>query len=65
MNWEAAGAVGERLAAVAVLITLFYLARQVTEAKAALWRQTSQVVNLVFNQIHNVVVAPPELAAFS
>jgi len=65
MNWEAIGAVGELLAAVAVLRTLFYLARQVTEAKAAMWRQTSQDVNLVFNQIHNVVAASPELAAFS
>ncbi len=63
MNWEAIGAVGELLAAVAVLITLFYLARQVTDAKAAMWRQTSQDVNLVFNQIHNEVAASPE--AFS
>ncbi len=63
MNWEAIGAVGELLAAVAVLITLFYLARQVSEAKAAMWRQSSQDVNLVFNHILNVVAASPELAA--
>jgi hypothetical protein len=57
------GNFGEFVGAFAVVATLFYLARQVAEAKAAMWRQTSQDVNLVFNHIHNVVAASPELAA--
>ena len=35
MNWEAIGAVGEVLGAIAVVITLGYLAVQVRHAKAA------------------------------
>jgi len=35
MNWEAIGAVGEIIGALAVVITLFYLAVQLREAKRA------------------------------
>ena len=44
MNWEAVGAVGEILGAVAVIATLFYLARQIDETRREI--QSSSVISL-------------------
>ena len=62
MNWEAIGAVGETLGAVAVLITLIYLARQVAATKIAVRRQISNDVNTMFNALNQIVASTPELA---
>lgn len=42
MNWEAIGAVGEIIGAIAVLLTLLYLAIQVRESSKATRLQTAQ-----------------------
>jgi len=42
MNWEALGAIGETLGAVAVLVTLAYLAVQVRHARDEVRRSTSR-----------------------
>jgi hypothetical protein len=44
MNWEAIGAVGETLGALAVLVTLVYLAVQIRQNTAALRTQALQYV---------------------
>ena len=62
MNWEAIGAVGEILGALAVIITLIYLARQVAATKIAVRRQISNDVNAMFNSLNQVVASTPELA---
>ena len=62
MNWEAIGAIGEILGAIAVVATLIYLARQI--------RQNSQAVEIAalrdtteqWNQWSEVVATSPELA---
>ncbi len=63
MNWDAIGAVGEIVGALAVVATLLYLAKQVSDAKGAVRRQASQNVNEMFNSIHHVVASSSELAA--
>jgi len=62
MDWDAIGAVGELVSGLAVLVTLIYLARQVSDAKRALRRQASQEVNETFNATHNMVASTPALA---
>ena len=62
MNWEAIGAIGEILGAIAVVATLIYLARQI--------RQNSQAVEIAalrdtteqWNKWSEVVATSPELA---
>ena len=44
LNWDAIGAIGEILGAVSVLITLLYLATQVSEAKRSTRAQIENVV---------------------
>ena len=61
MNWEAIGAIGEIVGAIAVVATLVYLARQVTAARTALKRQQSQDVNSMFNDTHNLIASSPSL----
>ena len=49
MNWEALGAVGEILGAVAVVTTLFYLAQQVQEAKKEIQSTSITTLNSTYN----------------
>jgi hypothetical protein len=42
MNWEAIGAVGELIGSLAVLVTLVYLARQITHAREDVGRSINQ-----------------------
>ena len=42
MNWEAVGALGELVGAIAVLLTLLYLARQVKQATSAIRLERKQ-----------------------
>ena len=62
MSWEALGSIAEMLGAIAVLITLFYIAKQVSETKSALERQSIYDINFAFNQIHIQAAGSPELA---
>ena len=62
MNWEALGAISEILAAIAVVVTLAYLAKQI--------RQNSQAVEIAalrdttdqWNQWSEVLATSPDLA---
>jgi hypothetical protein len=50
MNWDAIGAIGEILGALSVLITLIYLATQVSEAKRATKAQTENAVQTAWGE---------------
>ena len=62
MNWEAAGAIGEILGAIAVVATLIYLSRQVSATKIALRRQQSQEITSLFNESHNLIAGSTALS---
>ena len=57
MDWEAIGAVGEILGAIAVLVTLFYLASQIRQntltSRAAMHHQ----VATEFNRLHEMILS--------
>ena len=63
MNWEAIGAVGEILGAIAVLVTLIYLAAQIRQnsqfVKAATWHSTMRARN----EFNFAIATTPELSA--
>ena len=63
MNWEAIGAVGEILGAIAVLVTLLYLAAQIRQnsqfVKAATYHSTMRARN----EFNFAVATTPELSA--
>ena len=56
------GAIGEMVGAIAVVATLFYLARQVRGSKQSTDFLTEQAIALQFNQINGQVSANPEVA---
>ena len=62
MNWEALGAVGEFLSAVAVLVTLIYLAVQVRQVKKDIHVSSYREVNKFFESVSTSVTNSPELA---
>ena len=62
INWDALGALGELVAALAVLITLIYLAVQVRQAKAALHISSFQEGNRLMNEATLALAKSPELA---
>ncbi len=63
MNWEAIGAIGEILGAIAVLVTLVYLAAQIRQnsrfVRAATYHSTSRARN----EFNFAVAMTPELSA--
>ncbi len=63
MNWEAIGAVGEILGAIAVLVTLLYLAAQIRQnsefVKAATYHSTMRARN----EFNFAIATTPELSA--
>ncbi len=63
MNWEAIGAIGEILGAIAVLVTLVYLAAQIRQnsrfVRAATYHSTSRARN----EFNFAVATTPELSA--
>lgn len=70
MNWEATGAIGEILGAVAVIGTIFYLARQIRLNSAALDRANAYASassvhdsNSLYVSIWQSVANDPELAS--
>ena len=62
MNWEAAGAIGEIVGAIAVVATLLYLSRQISATKTSLRRQQSQEITALFNETHNLIAGSPALS---
>ena len=62
MNWDAIGAIGEILGALAVLITLLYLARQLRENTASNKVATSWSMMNSFNVAHGEVFGSRETA---
>jgi hypothetical protein len=57
MNWEAVGAVGEIVGAVAVVATLIYLARQMNQNSSALRSTTAQRANEMAISVYNPIAA--------
>ena len=61
MSWEAVGAVGEILGAIAVLVTLVYLATQVKQSNdLARFNASKELVNQ-FNEINRLVATDASL----
>ena len=54
MNWDAIGAVGELASAVAVLITLIYLARQVAQSARQQNVESSRATSEEFNRLNSI-----------
>ena len=63
MNWEAISAIGQLIGAIAVLITLIYLAVQMKQNTAAVATSTYESTMTGFNDINVVVASTPELAS--
>lgn len=62
MNWEAIGAIGEVVGAVAVLVTLGYLALQIRQNTAALRSTATQGAHDQAAGVYRTLSADPELA---
>jgi hypothetical protein len=61
VNWEAIGAVGETLGALAVLVTLIYLASQIRQSNnLARFTATKEILNQ-FNHLNEMVATDSEL----
>ena len=63
MNWEAISAIGQIVGALAVLITLIYLAVQLRQNTAAVATSTYESTMTGFNDINVVVASHPALAS--
>ncbi|MDX1701949.1 MAG: hypothetical protein R3250_15085 [Melioribacteraceae bacterium] len=63
MNWEAISALGQIIGAIAVLITLIYLAIQLKQNTAAVATATYESTMTGFNDINVVVASNQELAS--
>lgn len=63
MNWEAISAIGQIVGALAVLITLIYLAIQLKQNTVAVATSTYESAMTGFNDINVVVASHPDLAS--
>lgn len=63
MDWEAIGAIGEIVGALAVVVTLVYLVIQIRQNTAAVATATYESTMTGFNDINVVVASQPELAS--
>ena len=61
MNWEAIGAIGEILGALAVFITLAYLATQIRQNTALMTTSVYESAMGGFNELNKTVLSSPEL----
>jgi hypothetical protein len=62
MNWDAFGAISEFLGAVAVLLTLIYLAMQMRHSAKAVAAQTYESIMSGYNELNLARATDPELA---
>ncbi len=62
MNWEAAGAIGEIIGSIAVLVTLIYLATQIRQSNTALIESTSASINASYASINTRISSDGEFA---
>lgn len=65
MNWDAIGATGEVLGAVAVLVTLIYLAAQIKQNTLALKSSAAQAVHENFANWYSSTQSDPKLLEIS
>lgn len=63
MNWEAISAIGQLIGAVAVIITIIYLAIQMKQNTAAVATSTYESTMTGFNNINIMVASNPTLAS--
>lgn len=61
LNWDAIGAVGEILGAVAVLLTLVYLANQIRQAKEVARFGAARDIMNSYNDLNKLLVTDPTL----
>ena len=62
MNWEAIGAVGEILGAIAVVVTLLYLARQTKASGRATVSASRSASAVAISELDRDIARDPELA---
>lgn len=62
MDWQAVSAIGEMIGAIAVLVTLVYVAVQIRQNTAAVATATYESVLAGWNDVTMVVASNPELA---
>ena len=62
MNWDAIAAIGEILAALAVLISILYLARQIRQGTVASISDLRQGTSQSFQGINELIAGSPDLA---
>jgi hypothetical protein len=62
MNWDAIGAIGEIVGAIAVVATLLYVARQMRESRAAMERQATVGSASMHAQWRQTIMANTDLA---
>lgn len=62
MNWTAIGAIGEFLGAVAVVITLLYLAKQIRQSSLAVEVSALRDTTAQWNQWSGILASSPDLA---
>ena len=62
MNWDAIGAVGDLLGAVAVVVTLIYLARQIGHSVSLARAEQNKGVNDLYAGWNDLIVSNPAVA---
>ena len=62
MNWEIIGSTGEWAGAIAVVATLFYLARQIKQQNLNTERATEDSILDGFNQVNSILASSDELS---
>lgn len=62
MNWEAISGVSEAIAAVGVIVSLLYLAKQISQNSKIVRATSYQQFRSTANEIVSLWVADPELA---
>ena len=63
MNWEIIGSTGEWAGAIAVVATLFYLARQISESNKFARTSATKEIYDGFVGLNQLILSTPELAA--
>ena len=61
MNWEAIGAIGELVGALAVVLTLIYLAAQVRQSNVAMRVAAKQEITRQFSDYTDLLLQNPDL----